>query len=76
MNRPEKTFKAGAVEAAVWNNETDKGAFKSVQLSRSYKGGDGSWKTTGSLRATDIPKARLVLDKAFEYLTMESAEAS
>lgn len=72
---PEKTFKAGAVQAAVWTNESDKGAFRTVQVTRSYKDRAGEWKQSTSLRAADLPRATLVLNKAYEYLTMELSEA-
>lgn len=73
--KPHKTFKAGAIEAAVWTNETDRGAFKTVQITRSYKDRAGEWKHSSSLRVSDLPRATLVLSKAYEYLTMESREA-
>ncbi len=77
---PEKKFKAGAVTATIWRNETAKGAYASVQLDRHYKDGE-VWKSTGSLRLNDLPKATLVLNKAFEYLiskegTIQSKEDS
>ncbi len=64
---PEKKFRAGAVSATVWRNESAKGSYATVQLERSYKDGD-AWKSTGSLRINDLPKAVLVLNKAYEYL--------
>lgn len=73
--RPDKTFKAGSVQAAIWSNTADHGEFKTVQLTRSYKDRGGSWKQSSSLRAADLPRASLVLNKAYEYLTMESSEA-
>ncbi|GIU69263.1 MAG: hypothetical protein KatS3mg002_0499 [Candidatus Woesearchaeota archaeon] len=35
---------------------------------------DDEWKQTNSLRITDIPKAVLVLTKAYEYLALNSEE--
>ncbi len=64
---PEKKFRAGAVSATIWRNESAKGSYATVQLDRSYKDGD-AWKSTGSLRINDLPKAVLVLNKAYEYL--------
>ncbi len=64
---PEKKFKAGAVTATIWRNETAKGAYASVQLDRHYKDGE-VWKSTSSLRLNDLPKAALVLNKVYEYL--------
>jgi hypothetical protein len=74
-NRPEKKFKAGAVTATLWKNQGEKGSYATVQLSRNYKDGE-NWKSTSSLRAADLPKAALVLQKAYEHLTLESSGES
>lgn len=73
--KPEKKFSAGAISATVWNNETSNKSgeavsFKTVQLQRSYQDKDGNWQNTNSLRVNDIPKAILVLNKAYEYLLL------
>jgi hypothetical protein len=74
-NLPEKKFSTGAVQATIWNNEIEKNgvtaSFKTIVLSRSYKAQDGKWKSTSSLRVNDIPKAALVLQKAYEYLVLK-----
>ena len=64
---PEKKFRAGAVAATIWRNESAKGSYATVNLDRNYKDGD-QWKSTGSLRINDLPKAVLVLNKAYEYI--------
>jgi len=68
--RPLKQFKAGGVEVAVWDNE--KG--KSISMQRTYKDKNEDWKHTSSLNPSDIPKAVLALNKAYEYLTMKLEE--
>ena len=72
---PEKTFKAGAVQAAIWANQGAHGSFRTVQLTRSYKDASGTWKQSSTLRAADLPRASLVLSKAYEYLSMGESEA-
>ena len=42
--------------------------FRTVSLDRAYKDKNGGWKHAGSLRLNDLPKAALVLNKAYEYL--------
>ncbi|MBW2986638.1 hypothetical protein KY333_04680 [Candidatus Woesearchaeota archaeon] len=78
VNKPEKKYKAGAVSATVWKNEGQKNgksfAFHTISLSRAYKDKDNNWKNSSSLRPGDLPKAALVLSKAYEYLTMNSVE--
>lgn len=79
MNKPEKKFVAGAISATIWKNEakSKKGEdleFNTVNLQRSYQDKDGKWQTTSTLRVNDLPKAKLVLDRAYEYLVLKSPE--
>ena len=75
-NKPEKRFAAGAVSATIWKNERvfdgKETEFLSVTLQRSYKDKEGNWKHTGNLRLNDLPKATLVLHKAYEYLVTKN----
>ncbi|MBW2988338.1 hypothetical protein DRJ48_00275 [Candidatus Woesearchaeota archaeon] len=75
-HKPERKFKAGAVTATIWKNEAvrqdgSKGEFYTVTLERRYKDRNGEWATSNSLRVNDLPKAVLVLDKAYEYITFK-----
>lgn len=74
-NLPEKKFRAGAITVTIWRNETEKGSFNSVQLDRSYKDKEDNWKKTNSLRLNDLPKAALLLNKAYEYIVLKEKEA-
>jgi hypothetical protein len=74
-NLPEKKFRAGPIAATIWaNNVLDKDGkvvtYRTVSFERSYKDKNDAWKTTSSLRMNDLPKASLVLEKAFEYLAL------
>lgn len=77
-NKPERKFRAGAVSATIWKNEMQnsekKFAFHTISLERGYKDKAGEWKSTSSLRTTDLPKAALVLGKAYEYLILNAPE--
>jgi len=72
MAKPEKSFKCGGCEAAVFENEVVKGgktiAIKKVAFQKRYKNANGEWESTHSLDINEIPKAVLVLNKAYEYL--------
>jgi len=79
-NKPAKNFKAGAVRATVWSNPTTnddgtEGSYNTVALERSYKDKNGAWQTTNSLRVNDVPKALLVLNKAYEFIALNEVEA-
>ena len=69
--KPEMKFRAGAVTATIWRNASEKGSYGTVQLERSYMDRENKWKSTGSLRVNDLPKASLVLQKAYEYLAVK-----
>ena len=72
---PLKSFKSGALQVTIWENEnlTNEGqviAIKSVTFERRYKDKNGEWKSTNNLKANDLPKAALLLSKAYEYLVL------
>ena len=75
-NLPERKFSTGALVATVWENqgkskEGDDVSYKTVSLQRRYKDEKGEWKSANSFRLNDIPKASLVLQKAYEYLVLK-----
>lgn len=74
-NMPEKKFSTGALVATVWQNqgkskEGDNVSYRTVSFQRRYKDNSGEWQSTSTLRVNDLPKASLILQKAYEYLVM------
>ncbi len=73
MAKPEKRFHSGGIEASVFENEIQQNGktlkIKKVAFQKRYKSAQG-WKTTYSLDINDIPKAILVLSKAYEFLVL------
>jgi hypothetical protein len=68
---PVKKVKVGAVEVAVWENQSKEGnKFFTTSMERNYKDGE-EWKKTSSLRENDLPKAILALQKAFEFTSIK-----
>lgn len=75
-NQPEKKFSTGAISASVWENQGksksgEEVKYKTISLQRAYKDKEGNWQHTNSLRVNDLPKASLVLQKAFEYAVLK-----
>ncbi len=73
---PEKKFRAGSMTATIWLNhrEDDQGkkvSFRTISFEKNYLDKDNNWQTTNTLRINDLPKARLVLDKAYEYAILK-----
>jgi hypothetical protein len=73
-NKPEKVFQHGALKAAIFANEHDKDGHsftvRRISFQKLYRDREGMLKTTSSLEVNDLPKAILVLQKAFDYLTI------
>ena len=72
-NLPEKKFRAGAITATIWKNTSNDGEseFNTISFERSYKDKKDEWQTTNSLRVNDLPKAKLVLEKAYEFIVLK-----
>lgn len=80
-NMPEKKFRAGPITATVWKNQAhlangEEREFRTVSFDRSYKDKTGIWKNTNSLRVNDLPKAQMVLGKAYEYLALVEQDSA
>jgi len=73
--KPLKSFAAGGVRAAIWENEIRvNGSTKTVlkaSVDRRYKDKDGSWKSTTSFSRNEIPLAIYCLTQAFEAIIEE-----
>ncbi len=75
-NYPEKKIRAGAVSATVWHNKGQKAngeesEYKTISIERSYTDKAGKWQSTNSFRITDLPKAQVVLQKAYEHIVLQ-----
>jgi len=76
--RPVKTFAAGGVRAAIWENHIqDPNTNQTVllhntKITRSYKDDkDGTWHEVSHFRAQDLPKLILVAQEAFKYVSLK-----
>ncbi len=80
-NTPEKQFSTGAISATVWKNngknkQGDLVEFRTISLQRRYKDKEDNWQSTNSLRINDLPRAVLVLNKAYEYIVLREQNGS
>jgi hypothetical protein len=78
-NLPEKKFRAGAVSATIWLNkgQTNSGEeteYRTITIERSYTDKEGKWQSNNSLRISDLPKATIVLQKAYEHLVLNKQD--
>ncbi|MBN2423178.1 hypothetical protein JXB41_08200 [Candidatus Woesearchaeota archaeon] len=77
-NIPERKFRAGSVTATIWKNVVEKEntpvEYRTISFERHYKDKNGEWQSSNTLRINDLPKAMLVIDKAYEYLVLKEPE--
>ena len=77
---PEKKFSTGAISATIWKNNGiskrtgEETEYRTVTLQRRYRDKDGNWQTSSSLRVNDLPKASLVLQKAYEFIVLKDQD--
>jgi hypothetical protein len=77
---PEKIIMVGPCRVSIFRNVCLKDGqeieIPKVLLEVRYKDKHGRWRGTHSLSLREIPKAILALQKAFEYLTAHTPNAS
>ncbi len=78
-NLPEKKFRAGALSATIWLNKGQKvsgddSEYRTISVERSYTNKEGKWQSTNSFRINDLPKAQVVLQKAYEFLVLKEQD--
>lgn len=66
-NKPEASFRLGAVKATVWKNDK----FYNVKLVRTYKDGD-DYKDTDQLGAGDLLNAAKCLERAEAFIAEQA----
>jgi hypothetical protein len=71
VKKPEH-IRIGGVTATIWSNNHNFRTYKTVTIERNYKDKNGNWAKTRSLRANDLPKAILALQKAYEHIINNS----
>lgn len=64
---PITTLKDHYIKAAIWKNESEKGAFYSATIERTYKDGD-EYKTSHSFSGRDVLAAGQLLLRAYEQI--------
>ena len=66
-NAPVKVLRARGVKVSVFENRTENATFFKATVQRVYKDGE-EFKTTNSLGRDDLPVARLLLQRAWEWI--------
>lgn len=73
---PISKFKAGLVQAAVWENDVPMNGKTATMLKatvqRRFKNKEGNWQSSGSFGRNEIPLAIYCLQKCFESMLGEN----
>jgi uncharacterized protein (DUF736 family) len=72
--KPAHKLRDGAIEVAIWRNESDKGPWYSVTHRRSYKVGD-EWKESDSYGSDDLLHLAKLLDTAHTWILTQQQHA-
>ena len=79
-NKPARRYRAGGISLSVFINSAKVNGheveFHGFQLQRAYKDRDGQWQNTSSMRANDLPKAELLLKKAYEDVVLQNGNVA
>jgi hypothetical protein len=75
-----KEFRARNLSLAIWQNEgTREGrpiTLHSITLNKRYQDQDsGEWKDSSSFFPDDLPRLRLLLEKAYEHLVLRDVSS-
>ena len=79
-NRPVKEFRVRNLRVAIWQNEGMRNGqpvlLHSVTLNKRYRDANtGEWADSNSLFPDDLPRVRLLLDKAYEHIMLRDDDA-
>jgi hypothetical protein len=71
--KPVQKIRAGGIEVAIWRNESQKGPWYSVTMTRSYKK-DEQWQQADSFGADDLLLLAKLLDQAHNWIISQPAK--
>ena len=76
MSQPAHKIRDGVLQVTIWRNQGERGAYYSVNPTRSYRQGDETWKETDSLNADDLLAMAELLREAYAWIkTQRRADA-
>lgn len=76
MSSPAHKIRISNLTAVIWRNFSEKGAWYSVQLKRSYRTDDDLWRETEALGFDDLLSAAKLLDLAHNWIMHQRLAAA
>ena len=71
MSSPAHKLRDGCLQVVIWRNHSDRGNYYTVNIARSYRQGDDTWKETDSLNADDLLPMAELLREAYAWIKMQ-----
>ena len=68
-NQPTETLRDGSLKATIWKNEGEKGAFFSVNLTRTYKDDAGNYHDSDSFSGTELLRIAHLASRAYDRVS-------
>ena len=65
---PVKTFRLGAIKAAIWENESDQKKFYNVTFARTYMDDAKAYHDTASFGRDDLPRVAKLADLSHTFI--------
>jgi hypothetical protein len=65
-NKPVDTIRDGALKATIWKNQSEKGAFYSVNFTRTYKDNEKNLQDGDSFTANELLRLSHLATKAYD----------
>jgi len=77
--RPVKEFRAGPVKVAIWQNDAEQNGQRVVRHSvrigkRYFDRQQNSWQDSEYFFTNDLPRLRLLVEKAFEFIALKESD--
>ncbi len=73
-NQPAHRIRLGRIEATLWQNSGENGAWYNVTFSRSYKDAKDEWKSTDSFSVDDLLLLAKVANEAHSWILQKQHE--
>ena len=74
--RPAGEIRYGRLRATIWKQESDKGPWYSVVLTRSYQDPQGDWHSSSSFGRDDLLLLAKLCDQAHSWIHQQMAKAA
>lgn len=73
-NKPVHRIKYGAVKATIWRNDSAKGPFYTVTVSRSWRDDNKEWHDTASFHFKDLPNLAKAISDGHSWIALHERQ--